>query len=128
MKMTAQQLQTMIAAVVAQSLGGKAPKKAGKPTKSGGKGQTPKGAEFEVALIEAAKKRGFANPEPRFNILTYGKWLEKGRRVRKGEKALVVAGRKTMLFHEAQTDVEGVVEPPKAQAEAVAGTVPQTTH
>lgn len=59
--------------------------------------------EFELKLIEACTKLGYLAPEPRFNILTYDKWVEKGRKVKKGEHGIKVADRKTRLFHEAQT-------------------------
>lgn len=81
-----------------------------KQATSQAKKSTPKASdkmtkeEFEVALIEACKKAGYASPEPRFNILTYDLWLAKGRKVRKGEHGIKVKGRKTRLFHEAQTE------------------------
>lgn len=70
---------------------------------NGGKAKLSK-EDFELALIEACKKLGYLAPEPRFNILTYDRWVEKGRKVKKGEHGIKVAGRKTRLFHEAQTE------------------------
>lgn len=92
----AQLTKALVAALTATPKASKKPVKA-KAAKLGK-------AEFEAALIEAAKKRGYKNPEPRFNILTYKAWVEKGRKVRAGEKSLVVNGRKSWLFHEEQTD------------------------
>jgi len=80
-------------------------------------GQMPKSAKFSKATkrqvnqrvdvqakIDAAVRRlGFKTPGVAHeNVLTYDKWLEKGRRVRKGQKAL--PGLK-FLFHIEQTDV-----------------------
>lgn len=103
MQLNAQALEAL-AAILGQHV-----PKAKKSTKvkprgqNGGKVKLTK-EEFEVALIEACKKAGYDAPEPRFNILTYDKWVEKGRKVKKGEHGIKVAGRKTRLFHEAQTE------------------------
>jgi hypothetical protein len=53
--------------------------------------------------IRVFKAAGYKVVEPRFNVLTYKKWLEKGRRVKKGEKGFSVGPFK--LFHEDQTEV-----------------------
>jgi len=55
--------------------------------------------------IRVFKAAGFKVVEPRFNVLTYKKWLEKGRRVKKGEKGFSIGPFK--LFHEDQTEVNG---------------------
>src|SRR6516225_916507 len=55
--------------------------------------------------IRVFKAAGYKVVEPRFNVLTYKKRLEKGRRVKKGEKGLSVGPFK--LFHEDQTEVNG---------------------
>jgi outer membrane murein-binding lipoprotein Lpp len=55
--------------------------------------------------IRVFKAAGYKVVEPRFNVLTYKKWLEKGRRVKKGEKGFSVGPFK--LFHENQTEVNG---------------------
>ena len=55
--------------------------------------------------IRVFKAAGYKVVEPRFNVLTYKKWLEKGRRVKKGEKGLSVGPFK--LFHKDQTEVNG---------------------
>jgi hypothetical protein len=55
--------------------------------------------------IRVFKAAGYKAVEPRFNVLTYKKWLEKGRRVKKGEKGLSVGPFK--LFHKDQTEVNG---------------------
>jgi hypothetical protein len=56
--------------------------------------------------IRVFKAAGYKAVEPRFNVLTYKKWLEKGRRVKKGEKGLSVGPFK--LFHEDQTSSMGL--------------------
>ena len=55
--------------------------------------------------IRVFKAAGYKVVEPRFNVLTYKKWLEKGRQVKKGEKGFSVGPFK--LFHEDQTEVNG---------------------
>jgi hypothetical protein len=55
--------------------------------------------------IRIFKAAGYKVVEPRFNVLTYKKWLEKGRRVKKGEKGFSVGPFK--LFHEDQTEASG---------------------
>jgi hypothetical protein len=55
--------------------------------------------------IQVFKAAGYKVVEPRFNVLTYKKWLQKGRRVKKGEKGFSVGPFK--LFHEDQTEVNG---------------------
>ena len=55
--------------------------------------------------IRVFKAAGYKVVEPRFNVLTYKKWLEKGRRVKKGEKGFSIGPFK--LFHEDQTEVNG---------------------
>jgi hypothetical protein len=53
-------------------------------------------------VIEAFTAAGYEDVQPRVNVLTYGKWEEQGRRVRKGEKSLRVGN--FPLFHISQTD------------------------
>jgi hypothetical protein len=55
--------------------------------------------------IRVFKAAGYKVVEPRSNVLTYKKWLERGRRVKKGEKGFSVGPFK--LFHEDQTEVNG---------------------
>lgn len=102
MQMTMSKLNTLIANAVAAHMAGTSKPKANKPAKTA----KPSKTDFMAGLIEACAKRGFADPKPNENILTYNKWLANGRRVRKGEKAITVNGKKTMLFHVSQTDVE----------------------
>lgn len=113
--MNAKQLAQIVATVSAL-MNDKAPKGASKA--KGRKVQSDARMtkeEFEIALVAACTKAGYKAPEPRFNILTYDKWTEKGRKVRRGEKGIKVAGRKTRLFHEDQTDLIVPVQAPVAE-------------
>lgn len=56
-------------------------------------------------VVEAFTKAGYSDVQPRINVLTYGKWEEQGRRVRKGEKSVRVGN--FNLFHISQCDVVG---------------------
>lgn len=107
--MTQAQIATITAAVIAALNASKPSKKASRPVKAAS--TKPSKADFETALIAAAVKLGYSNPEPRFNLLTYDRWLEKGLRVRKGEKSIRVLGRKSGLFHESQCSPETKTAP-----------------
>ncbi len=52
--------------------------------------------------IKVFKAAGYKVVEPRFNVLTYNKWIEKGRRVKKDEHGHRVGP--FNLFHEDQTE------------------------
>src|SRR5262249_42678949 len=60
--------------------------------------------------IRVFKAAGYKVVEPRFNVLTYKKWLERGRQVKKGEKGFSVGPFK--LFHEDQTEVKDSSDSP----------------
>ena len=74
-------------------------------------------AANDAECIKVFKAAGYKTVEPRFNVKTYGKWVESGRLVRKGEKAHRVGP--FNLFHEEQTDpiVTGP-QPVAAEAQA----------
>ncbi len=55
-----------------------------------------------AACIKAFNDAGFANVQPRVNVLTFDKWLDKGFTVNKGEKAVQVGNFK--LFHQDQVE------------------------
>lgn len=63
--------------------------------------------------VEAFTKAGYTDVQPRVNVLTYGKWEEQGRRVRKGEKSVRVGN--FALFHVTQTDPINAEAPAEAQ-------------
>jgi hypothetical protein len=50
----------------------------------------------------AFKAKGYKDVQPRVNVMTYDKWIENGRRVRKGEKSVKCGS--WPLFHLEQTD------------------------
>ena len=65
-------------------------------------------AKNDADCITAFQAAGHKNVQPRINVLTYKKWLEKGRRVKKGEKSVAVGPFR--LFHENQTSpVEEII-------------------
>lgn len=92
-------------AVLAQLLTGAKPSKKAAKTKKQAKPARPTGDQFVGALIVAVKAQLGDNidVQPRVNVLTYDKWVEAGRKVVPGQKSIVVAGRKTGLFHVTQT-------------------------
>lgn len=122
-----------------------------KPTKRG-KGKKAKGrpkmseaekaafrAENDANTVVAFTKAGYKDVQPRINVLTYGKeayvdkngvhheatgWIAKGRKVKKGEKAIHVT---YPLFHVDQT--EPLVQAPAVVVQgAVAQAAASATH
>ena len=100
--------------------------------KSGKKGKQAKGraklteaekAEYRAAndaeCIKLFTAAGHKDVQPRINVMTYDKWLDQGRRVRKGEKSIKVGA--FSLFALSQTDPVPAV----AQAANVVAMVPQ---
>ena len=59
-------------------------------------------ARNNAECVSAFTAAGYKDVKPRVNVLTYKKWLEKGRKVREGEKSVRVG--MFALFHEDQTD------------------------
>lgn len=59
-------------------------------------------ARNDMEAVKAFAERGFKDVKPRENVLTYGKWAEKGRLVKRGEKAVRVGP--FNLFHFDQTE------------------------
>lgn len=120
----ANQMEEMLAKFAAL-LEAKQPQRSRKSKKSKGKGRVASTPEEKAArmaandaeCIKVFKAAGYKVVEPRFNVKTYGKWVESGRLVRKGEKALKVGP--FNLFHEDQTDQIGVAPQP-VQTEAQA--------
>lgn len=104
-----QAIATAVAAALAAAMqkNGKTTKKA----KGTGKGRVKLTDEQKAvnakANAEAAEKvfaeAGYKNCQAHVTIKTYDKWVESGRRVKKGEKSLRT-GRGVALFHLDQTD------------------------
>lgn len=150
-------LNALLALVQAGNSGGRR-----KGRRSGGFGasrkSTPEESEArrkanDEECIKVFKAAGYKVVEPRFNVLTYNKWIAKGRKVKAGQKGHQVGP--FNLFHEDQTEpltttVGGVeaklmpvvdklatakVEPPKetpkpipAPAKPVEATKTETAH
>ena len=79
-------------------------------------------AENDAECVKLFKAKGL-DVTPRVDVMTYDKFLDQGRRVRKGEKSTKVGA--FSLFHVSQTDpvpavaqVNNVVVMPQAQPEA----------
>ncbi len=56
----------------------------------------------DKATMVNFKVKGYDDVQPRINVMTYNKWIENGRRVKKGEKATICGS--FALFHVAQTE------------------------
>lgn len=85
----------------------KAPRKAKGRSKSKGRGKLSDAekavymAKNDAECIAAFEARGLTGIQPRVNVLTYNKWIEKGRMVQKGTKGTQVGPFR--LFHESDT-------------------------
>jgi len=118
--MTQAQLANAVATAVAAALAGKGAKsqtRRGKTKTKKAKGRGEKLTEAEKATfmaqndakcVTAFEKAGHKDVKPRVNVLTYNKWVEQGRMVRKGEKSVKVGP--FALFHIDQTDL--ILTPP----------------
>jgi hypothetical protein len=90
---TKQELAGAIAEAVALALAAQKTTKA-KGAKPGRKPLTDEQkdanrAKTDKATVENFKAKGYKDVQPRVNVMTYNKWIENGRRVKKGEKATV---------------------------------------
>ncbi len=100
---------TQIAALVASLLakpGEKPTRKASKTKRSKAKSATPVDREaFKAKLaadtVAAFTAAGFADVKPHENVLTFKRWVEKGRRPMPGQKAIKVGP--FSMFHVDQT-------------------------
>ena len=91
-------------------------------------------AKMDATIIRAFERKGYKNvvlfdrnkllvEQPDCTVLTYKKWVELGRKVKKGEKAISV--KQFSLFHKDQTAIMTAAERKeyfkKAQAKAAPG-------
>ena len=104
-----QDIAVMLAEAVAAALEAqKATRKAkGKADKPGRKPLTDeqKAAnrkKTDEATLANFTAKGYKDVQPRVNVMTYNKWIENGRRVKKGEKATICGS--FPLFHVEQTE------------------------
>lgn len=108
LEVTPDQLSGMIAEAVAKALADAKPaKKAKGKGKPGRKPMTDEEkaanrAKIEKETVAAFKKAGYDDVKPRENVMTYNKWIEAGRRVKKGEKSVKCGS--FPLFHLDQTE------------------------
>jgi hypothetical protein len=73
--------------------------------------------DMDALVKKQFAKAGFKDVTPRVDVLTYDKWLEKGFRVKKGEKS--VRCKQFRLFHSSQVQKdEPAVAEPKAPVTA----------
>lgn len=108
LSMTAEDLQKMIAESVAAALA--AQPRATKVNKAGSRGRKPltdeqraaNRARIDAQTIANFKAAGYEDVQPRVNVMTYNKWVEAGRRVKKGAKAIKCGN--FPLFHLDQTE------------------------
>ena len=79
-------------------------KPGGKPTKAAAKAAkiAVEKLTFDSLIIAEFTRRGFADIRLRENVLTWRRWIEQGRIVKRGEKA-VHAG-PLRLYHASQTE------------------------
>ncbi len=106
---TKDDLAAMLAQAVAAALAAK-PKRAAKGEK---KPRTPlteeqkaeRRTKVDEVTVANFKAKGYKDVQPRVNVMTYDKWIENGRRVRKGEKSVKCGS--WPLFHLDQTDPLG---------------------
>jgi len=107
---TKAELADAIAQAVALAMAAQPTKKAKGKTKATKPGKEPLTEEQKQAkrdLLDAAtvanfKARGYVDIQPRINIMTFNRWIENGRRVKRGEKATICGS--FPLFHVAQTE------------------------
>lgn len=112
-------LAKLIAEGVAQALAaqGKGGKQAASKTKPNTlvDGKTERQLQMEIETVKAFKRKGLKEAviQPRVNVLTFNRWVEKGFKVKEGEKAVKV--KNLRLFHE--TQVRPLTEDEKAKIE-----------
>jgi hypothetical protein len=102
-------LQKMIAESIAAALAAdkEERKTKGKAAKPGRKPQTDEEkaknrAKVDAETVKNFEAAGFKDVKPRENVMTYNRWIEHGRRVKKGEKSVKCGS--FPLFHIDQTE------------------------
>lgn len=104
--------QEALAALVSQAVAAalEANKKTKKAKGDGKPGRKPLTDEQKAANRDKTDKatlanftaKGYKDVQPRVNVMTYNRWIENGRRVKKGEKATICGS--FALFHKDQTE------------------------
>lgn len=121
LSLTPEELQDMISKSVAAALAAQPASTKQRGKKTGRHPLTDEQKAVNRAKIDAQtianfKAAGYDDVQPRVNVMTYNKWVEAGRRVKKGAKAIKCGN--FPLFHLDQT--EPLTAP---QLDAEAGTV-----
>lgn len=102
---TKDDLASMIAAAVAAAVATKPKKAKGEKTVRKPMTEEQKAerrSKVDEATLVSFTAKGYKDVQPRINVMTYDKWIENGRRVRKGEKSVKCGS--WPLFHLDQTD------------------------
>lgn len=102
---TKDDLAAMIASAVAAAVAAKPKKAKGEKTARKPLTEAQKAerrSKVDEATLVAFTAKGYKDVQPRINVMTYDKWIENGRRVRKGEKSVKCGS--WPLFHLDQTD------------------------
>jgi hypothetical protein len=86
--LTPEALQAVIAQAVADATAKLRYELAAKPSSANGK--SDRSAQNEILAIKAFKKAGYGIIKPHTDALTYNKWIEKGFKVKPGEKSVKV--------------------------------------
>jgi hypothetical protein len=102
-----EEFAAMIAGAVSAALEANKKTKKAKGEKPGRKPLTEeqkaeRRAKTDLAAVTNFTAKGYKDVQPRVNVMTYNKWIETGRRVKKGEKATVCGS--FALFHLEQTE------------------------
>lgn len=106
--MTKEDLAALVAGAIATALEAKKSTKKAKGEKTGGpkpltdEQKQAKRAKTDAATVTNFTAKGYEDVQPRVNIMTYNKWIESGRRVKKGEKGTKCGS--FALFHVKQTE------------------------
>src|SRR4051812_43145155 len=90
MELTPEMLQELVSKAVAAAIATKKTKGSSKEKKA----RTPmteeqkasNRAKVDAVTVTNFEAKGYQNVQPRVDVMTYDKWIENGRRVRKGEK------------------------------------------
>jgi hypothetical protein len=104
---TKDELASAIAQAVALALEANKSKTKAKGAKSGrapltDEQKTANRDKTDKATVANFAAKGYKDVQPRINVMTYNKWIENGRRVKKGEKATICGS--FALFIVDQTD------------------------
>lgn len=90
-----EKMQEIVAAAVAKATAETkaavlAEMKAAKTPTEWANGKSEISAKNDLAVLRACKKAGFKDVQPRVNVLTFRKWVEKGYRPKEGSSALKI--------------------------------------